>query len=149
MTLDEYQQHVMRTANRGEYPSFVTEPGRHAFDAMTWALGLTGEAGEVADLLKKGFGHGHGVDHDKIRKELGDVLWYIGALSRAFGLTLDEVAQANVAKLKARYPDGFTVEASKAKADECFNFCTPDSNCATHRCNRHNCYCPVPTAVAR
>lgn len=120
MELNEYQKHVLRTANRAEYPKCIGEweDTRAVFDAMVWGLGLTGEAGEVADLLKKGIGHGHGVDVDKLKKELGDVLWYIGALAHAYGLSLDDVAWANVSKLKARYPEGFTVEASKAKADE-------------------------------
>src|SRR4051812_33104077 len=120
MTFDEYQAHVLRTANRGEYPKSVGgwKDTQALFDTLVWGLGLTGEAGEVADLLKKGIGHSHGVDKDKLCKELGDVMWYVGALAHAYGIGLDEVAQANVAKLKARYPDGFTVEASKAKADE-------------------------------
>lgn len=87
-------------------------------DSLIWGLGLTGEAGEVVDLLKKGFGHGHGVDREKLKKELGDVLWYLANLADAFGLTLSEVALVNVLKLRARYPTGFSVEASKAKADE-------------------------------
>lgn len=117
MDLNEYQNLAGRTCNRTDYPQFISEPGRHAFDVMTWALGLTGEAGEVADLLKKGIGHGHGVDASKVCKELGDVLWYVAALAQAHGLSLEEVAQANVEKLRARYPQGFSTEASKARVD--------------------------------
>jgi NTP pyrophosphatase (non-canonical NTP hydrolase) len=80
-------------------------------------LGLAGEAGEVADLLKKHLGHGHPLDIDKLRGELGDVLWYIAALCSLYNITLDSVAAANVAKLRARYPDGFSHEASRTRAD--------------------------------
>lgn len=79
--------------------------------------GLTGEAGEVADLIKKHFGHGHELDLIKVNKELGDVLWYLSQLAEQFGLSLDDVAQANIDKLKKRYPDGFSEEASKNRRE--------------------------------
>jgi NTP pyrophosphatase (non-canonical NTP hydrolase) len=76
-------------------------------------LGLTGEAGEVAELLKKGLGHDHGIDREKLKKELGDVLWYVAVLAWYNDTTLAEVMQQNIDKLLARYPRGFTVEESK------------------------------------
>ncbi len=95
MTLNEYQQHAIETAiypddRRIIYPT----------------LGLTGEAGEVADKVKK-------VIRDsreeftpekrlEIVKEIGDVLWYCAALSRDLGYDLDSVAQMNVDKLRSR-----------------------------------------------
>lgn len=79
--------------------------------------GLTGEAGEVADLIKKHFGHGHELDLTKVKKELGDVLWYLSQLAEQFGLSMDDVGEANIAKLKARYPDGFSEEASKNRKE--------------------------------
>lgn len=78
----------------------------------TFGLGIAGEAGEVADLIKKHVGHGHTLDQQKLVKELGDVLWYISALCTLNGLSLADVARTNVAKLRLRYPDGFTEEAS-------------------------------------
>lgn len=77
------------------------------------ALGLAGEAGEVADIIKKMAGHGHALDRERLKDELGDVLWYIAELSVAIGLTLEEVGLANVDKLRRRYPEGFSHEASK------------------------------------
>lgn len=74
--------------------------------------GLTGEAGEVADLIKKHFGHGHVLDHDKLKKELGDVMWYLSQLAEQFDLNMEDIAEANITKLKARYPNGFSEEAS-------------------------------------
>jgi NTP pyrophosphatase (non-canonical NTP hydrolase) len=71
------------------------------------ALGLAGEAGEVVELIKKARFHGKPYDVESIKKELGDVLWYLNQMAFAHGLTLAEVAQANADKLRARYPNGF------------------------------------------
>jgi NTP pyrophosphatase (non-canonical NTP hydrolase) len=109
MTLNAYQQAASRTLER-EQP----EEQRLAWNA----LGLAGEAGEVADLIKKAVYHQHGVDKDKLTKELGDVLWYLAALASVLGLTLEQVAEANIAKLRRRYPEGFSCEASKNRRPE-------------------------------
>ena len=81
-------------------------------------LGLVGEAGEVAEAVKKHVGHGHALDVDAVKKELGDVLWYVAGIATTLGLDLSEVASANIDKLKKRYPDGFTSAASVARVDE-------------------------------
>jgi NTP pyrophosphatase (non-canonical NTP hydrolase) len=148
-TLDWYQAEARRTAPRD--PLAYPEPVRRLIgyarqladlapadkvelektiaevlkihDVLIWGLGLTGEAGEVADLLKKQFGHGKSVAAEKIKLELGDVKWYGANLADAFGFPESEVAEANVAKLRARYPEGFTVAAAEAKADERPKFC--------------------------
>lgn len=116
-SLDAYQAEAKRTAPRDPdaYPPRIKGDADSAaiFDRVIWSLGLTGEAGEFADLMKKVHGHGHELDLEKAKKELGDVLWYLAVLADSLGLTLSEVAKANVAKLRARYPDGFTVAASK------------------------------------
>lgn len=103
LTFDNYQNAALRTAP-------AQEPSREALAIR--ALGLAGEAGEVVELVKKYLGHGHDFDRDKLRKELGDVLWYVATLADATGLSLGEVAQHNIDKLRARYPDGFSHEAS-------------------------------------
>lgn len=77
-----------------------------------FALGIAGEAGEVADYIKKVLYHGHPIDKDKLCKELGDVLWYVATLADTAGLTLEVVARANIDKLWARYPNGFSTERS-------------------------------------
>jgi NTP pyrophosphatase (non-canonical NTP hydrolase) len=107
MTLDEYQAEALRTA--------ASSLGTHDLTVRT--LGLCGEAGEFADLVKKFVGHGHDLDHGAARKELGDVLWYVATLADSLGCSLDAIAQLNVAKLRARYPAGFSVDASKHRGD--------------------------------
>jgi len=80
-------------------------------EMLLMALGLCGEAGEVAEMIKKHVFHGHPMDAEKITKlirELGDVQWYInyGAV-RVCDVGLDTVMDRNIDKLAARYPAGF------------------------------------------
>jgi NTP pyrophosphatase (non-canonical NTP hydrolase) len=81
------------------------------------ALGLTGEAGEFADLLKKHVFHEHPLDKEKAISELGDVLWYICLAAETLGHTLEDVAMANRAKLLKRYPNGFNPADSMKRVD--------------------------------
>lgn len=103
---DDYQHLTKRTA-RPLDESFDDEK-----DNLILALGLTGEAGEVADYIKKIYGHDHPADKEKIAKELGDVLYYTARLAEKFGYNLSDIAQMNIDKLAKRYPDGFSVNAS-------------------------------------
>lgn len=78
---------------------------------MTCALGL-GEAGEVQDIIKKHYYHGHTMPYDKLIEELGDLLWYLACLAHLYGINLDLLMVTNIQKLEARYPDGFSKERS-------------------------------------
>lgn len=82
------------------------------------ALGLGGEAGEVVDLIKKILHHGKELDRDKLILELGDVRWYLEYLAAAIDVTMEEIEQRNIEKLKKRYPEGFSFEASKNRVDQ-------------------------------
>lgn len=110
MKLNEYQILAGRTDHGNEISQDEA--------LKCWALGLTGEAGEVADIIKKHFYHGRPMDKDKLKKELGDVLWYLSMCARDLGFTLEEVAEANIEKLRKRYPNGFSHEDSRARKDE-------------------------------
>lgn len=98
MNFDEYQKFARSTAI---YPDEckVVYP----------ALGLCGEAGEVAEKVKKNIRDGKSLDG--VGLELGDVLWYISALADDLGVTLEEVAKANIEKLQSR------MERNKIKGD--------------------------------
>lgn len=98
MDFTTYQNLAERTARQSGDPK-----SRFA----NFGMGIAGEAGEVCDLLKKVAFHGHELDKDKLKKELGDVLWYVATLSTTAELSLKEVAEANVEKLRKRYPEGF------------------------------------------
>lgn len=71
------------------------------------ALGL-GEAGEVQNLIKKRLYHGHELDKEELESEMGDVLWYLAAMANTFGMSLERIAEKNIEKLRARYPQGFS-----------------------------------------
>lgn len=81
------------------------------------ALGVAGEGGEVADVVKKHVFHGHPFDREKVKGELGDVLWYVAMLARACDTDLNEIAQMNIEKLRKRYPNGFTKQDSIKRVD--------------------------------
>jgi NTP pyrophosphatase (non-canonical NTP hydrolase) len=98
--LNGYQREAMRVG--GEL-AHRTEPER----LMIAALGLAGEAGEVADLYKKRFEQDRAPTRDALLKELGDCMWYLARVCHLEGITLQEVANANLEKLRKRYPEGF------------------------------------------
>lgn len=79
-------------------------------------LGLTGEAGEVSDMVKKGIFHEEGIDLLHLKKEVGDVCWYIALICEACGFDLSDVMKMNIEKLKKRYPEGFDPEKSLHRA---------------------------------
>ena len=82
------------------------------------ALKLTGEAGEVADLVGKWYGQGHEIDDDELIDELGDVLWHLAELCTALGVDVGVVAYRNLEKLRRRYPDGFEEVRSLNRAEQ-------------------------------
>ncbi len=102
---DAYQQAALRTATAAGQRT-------HNERLANWALGLTGEAGEIAESIKKHLFHGHELNHDALVKEMGDVLWYLAVLASEIGVELHEVAETNIAKLRRRYPEGFTAQHS-------------------------------------
>lgn len=101
MTPNEYQKEALRTANP------------ECKNLSNVGLGLTGEAGEVADLIKKHLHHGHELNREHLAKELGDVAWYLAVGAHIIGYKLEDILQMNVNKLRARYPEGFDTERSQ------------------------------------
>ncbi len=97
-----YPTIVMKTSNKESFRETLGNIG----------LGLTGEAGEVAGILKKYLHHGHDLDVNDLILELGDVLYYICWLCLKIGVDFSELCFANMEKLNARYPDGFDSKKS-------------------------------------
>lgn len=105
ITFSEYQREASKTAiypfSDAEDPAFVHE------GILYLALGLAGEAGEVANKIKKIVRDSDGLIEPGVRgkivAELGDVLWYVSELARLFGTDLGLVAQHNLSKLSARH----------------------------------------------
>jgi len=114
MDASEYQKLSART--------LVDKPGFELSNRqlmILWdAIGISGEAGEIAELVKKGIFHRHIVNSIEFRKEIGDILWYVAALCTTLSLDLSEIMQENIEKLKIRYPNGFSVEDSKRRVDK-------------------------------
>ena len=102
MTLNEYQKLAQRTMdmNRGN-----EDNKNHALH------GMVGEIGELHSIYQKYY-QGHEIDNDHLKKEVGDLLWFIAEYCSAKGWSLDDVATLNIEKLKARYPEGFNAEHS-------------------------------------
>lgn len=89
-------------------------------------LGICGEAGEIADAVKKSSIYGKPLDRQNIVEELGDIEFYLAGLRQMLGITFKEVFEANVAKLKARYPSGYTDAAAIERADKAAEIKTID-----------------------
>lgn len=98
MNFNQFQKECKRTAN----PNLT-----YSQAAMNWALGIAGEAGEYCELIKKSEFHGKMLDKEDAKKELGDVLYYVAMAATNLNIDLESVAEENVRKLRARYPDGF------------------------------------------
>ena len=81
-------------------------------------FGLSGEVGELTDMVKKWIFHEKELDEDHAKKELGDVMWYIAMICESFGWSLYEIMQMNIDKLKKRYPDGFDTERANNRSPE-------------------------------
>lgn len=113
MTTDDYQRLAGRTLIDGPDAEYTGDE-----IMLVWnALGLAGEAGEVADTIKKAVFHRHTLDRAELLKELGDVLWYVAALCTKLDVSLSEVMERNIEKLQRRYPEGYSSQASKARSE--------------------------------
>ena len=109
MQFREYQEQARRTQNPELSPRQRTE---HA----TWLL--SSEVGEVCGIFQKTH-QGHELNLPALRKEIGDVLWGLGELCDVFDWDMGAIAEENIAKLRKRYPEGFSAEHSlhRAKGD--------------------------------
>ena len=103
MEINEYQKLAMTTLN----------PELNKKDVLiNSVMGLCGEAGEAIDIVKKGRAQGHELDKEHLAKELGDIAWYLAEAATALDIPLEDILQANIDKLKKRYPEGFETERS-------------------------------------
>jgi NTP pyrophosphatase (non-canonical NTP hydrolase) len=84
----------------------------------TTALGLTGEAGEVAEIVKKHLFHGKDFDRNAFLNELSDCLWYITLGTNSVGAELQDVIDINVAKLRSRYKTGKFTQDEFSKKEQ-------------------------------
>ena len=109
MQVNEYQKLAMKTLN--------PELGQKEV-LINSVMGLCGESGEAIDIVKKWLAQGHELDKAHLAKELGDIAWYLAEAATALDMELEDILQANINKLKKRYPEGFAADRSKERSEE-------------------------------
>lgn len=100
LSLDDYQKAALLTTRGHEMPD----------EMVHLVLGLVGETGEIAEKIKKLIRDKNGdlaqLDIDDMKKELGDVLWYLAVFADYLGISLEEIGEKNIAKLADRQKRG-------------------------------------------
>ena len=89
MTFNEYQKLAQRTSNGKSLLGIHQGASR----IVNGVIGLAGEAGECADIVKKWLFQGHDLDRNKLIDEISDVLWYCAEAATGLGVNLDEIAE--------------------------------------------------------
>jgi len=107
----DYTKEVLRTASAEMRPMAVNSNLAHAI------IGLSGEAGELIDELKRAIFYGAKLDEGHIVEELGDMLWYLTLALHAIGISMEDLRRLNAAKLRKRYVSGFTLAEATMKRD--------------------------------
>ena len=131
MTIDtkKYVEFVDATTSQESknYSNFTSrlgdleEQGFHTERMLTAAVGMSAEAGEFTEVIKKIIFQGKPVNEDNLfhlKRELGDIMWYVAQACMGLNISLDEVIQMNIDKLKSRYPGGeFDAHYSENRKD--------------------------------
>ena len=107
LTANQYQALAARTMN---HELDWTDQEMHALH------GMAGEVGELNSIYQKSY-QGHPTSIEHLKKELGDLLWFVAKYCTAMGWTLEEIMLLNIEKLRARYPEGFDAEHSLNRAE--------------------------------
>jgi NTP pyrophosphatase (non-canonical NTP hydrolase) len=126
---NKYIEFVRQTTSpaSSEYPKLVErlneleEQGADVSRLMTAAFGMSAEAGEFTEVVKKIFLQGKPYTEENIfhmKRELGDLCWYLAQACMALDITFEEVLEMNYQKLSARYPEGtFSVYKSENRVE--------------------------------
>lgn len=107
MGANEYQKLAARTINQ---ELSTVQKVQHARD------GIASEYGEIAGLFQKTY-QGHMLDATHLKKEVGDMLWFVAEFCTAMNWRLADVMRLNIEKLEKRYPNGFEAERSLNRAE--------------------------------
>jgi NTP pyrophosphatase (non-canonical NTP hydrolase) len=102
MNFNEYQKLSDRTAKR--HSLTLKDNFLHG------CAGICTESGELMDIFKKWYFYGKEIDRTNVKEEVGDILWYLALICTIFAIPMEDVAKANINKLKIRYPDKFKKE---------------------------------------
>ena len=107
MLANKYQKLASRTINKN-LSEFEME--------MHSLHGMVGEIGEIHSIYQKDY-QGHRMDETHLKKEVGDLLWFIAEYCTSFGWNMEDIMQMNIDKLRARFPEGFDEEKSLHRKD--------------------------------
>lgn len=107
MLANEYQRLAARTINT-ELIQIQNE--MHAL------FGMCSEIGEIQGIYQKSY-QGHDIDYEHLKKEVGDLLWFVAEYCTSLGWKLEDIMQMNIDKLKARFPEGFEADKSLHRAE--------------------------------
>jgi NTP pyrophosphatase (non-canonical NTP hydrolase) len=105
----------------------LAKPGQDIVDELTpmqafalhMAIGVSGEAGELLDTIKKFAIYQKPVDFTNLVEELGDIEFYLEGIRQAFSLDREDILKANIEKLRKRYGEKYTNAAAQRRADKC------------------------------
>ena len=109
MTGNEYQILAERTMSLKDRDMEVCK--NHALH------GMVGEIGEIHSIYQKEY-QGHKIDEEHLKKEVGDLLWFVAEFCTSMGWELEDVMKLNIEKLRNRYPKGFDSEKSLNRSEE-------------------------------
>ena len=113
MEANKYQKLAMRTNDEKStlrLNNIIKENENYDIGGILYAcLGLSGESGEFIDIIKKWIFHEKDLDIYHLKRECGDILWYVTMLCYSFGWDIEEIMKINIEKLKTRYPNGFDI----------------------------------------
>ncbi|MBM3632063.1 MAG: pyrophosphatase [Alphaproteobacteria bacterium] len=124
ISLEKYTQFVDATASDSSknYPDFsqrlsdLDQKGFATQRVMNAAIGMCAESGEFMEIVKKIVFQGKEPSEENmyhLKRELGDIIWYIAQACIGLNISLSDVIQMNFDKLSARYPQGFSIERSE------------------------------------
>ena len=116
MSESEYEEFVMSRAKSGV--DILAEINSCDAHALHMAVGISGEAGELLDAIKKPVIYRKKWDFENIKEELGDLEYFMTGLRVQLGLTREQCIEANITKLTKRYPNNYTNQDAQARADK-------------------------------
>jgi len=110
--LMNYVEEALRSENK-DFQSLIGRVDVRSIRLLHGAMGLDTESGEIMDSMKRHIIYGSDLNVVNIREELGDIMWYVALICDELGLTIEQICEDNIAKLRKRYPDKFSRELAE------------------------------------
>lgn len=109
-----YVQEALRSENK-DFQALIGRVDVRSIRLLHGAMGLDTESGEIMDSMKRHIIYGSDLNVVNIREELGDIMWYVALICDELGLTIEQICEDNIAKLRKRYPDKFSRELAEKR----------------------------------